>query len=149
MYDKNGIEIKTGMVVRVSNAYFKTDNGLFFVTHSPNDPTWCGRYYSLHKLGKTGKVSTTKYNVGSWPVTSYVNDALKSALCADHNKQYAEIEVIKDFQNTKEIANYFANLAHEIGEQLEWMEFHWGKGNEYFAAKERHDFFKAVSDSLR
>ena len=32
MRDRNGIEIKSGDVVRISNAYFKNDNGLYFRT---------------------------------------------------------------------------------------------------------------------
>lgn len=43
MLDKNGVEIKTGDIVEISGAYFKNDNGLYFVTHSPGDPTWSGR----------------------------------------------------------------------------------------------------------
>ena len=42
MLDKNGVEIKTGDIVEISGAYFKNDNGLYFVTHSPGDPTWSG-----------------------------------------------------------------------------------------------------------
>ena len=31
MLDKNGMEIKTGMVVEIKDAFFKNDNGLYFV----------------------------------------------------------------------------------------------------------------------
>ena len=34
MLDKNGMEIKTGMVVEIKDAFFKNDNGLYFVEHS-------------------------------------------------------------------------------------------------------------------
>ena len=33
MLDKNGMEIKTGMVVEIKDAFFKNDNGLYFVEH--------------------------------------------------------------------------------------------------------------------
>ena len=52
MLDKNGVEIKTGDIVEISGAYFKNDNGLYFVTHSPGDPTWSGRDYSLKRISK-------------------------------------------------------------------------------------------------
>lgn len=42
MVDKNGVEMKTGDIVRVSGAYFKNDNGLWFIERSPGDPSWCG-----------------------------------------------------------------------------------------------------------
>ena len=54
MLDKNGVEIKTGDIVEISGAYFKNDNGLYFVTHSPGDPTWSGRDYSLKRISKYG-----------------------------------------------------------------------------------------------
>lgn len=40
MFDKNGKEIKTGMAVRVSGAYFKKDNGLYFVDRSLGEASW-------------------------------------------------------------------------------------------------------------
>ena len=65
MLDKNGKEIKTGDVVRISGAYFKNDNAIFFVTHSPGDITWSGKYHSLHKISKAGKISKSKYYLSS------------------------------------------------------------------------------------
>ena len=63
MKDKNGIEIKTGMIVKISGAYFKNDNGLYYVDNSPGDPSWSGRDYSLHKISKAGKISTAKRQI--------------------------------------------------------------------------------------
>ena len=40
MFDKNGHEIKTGDIVEITGAYFKNDNGLYFVDNSPGDPNW-------------------------------------------------------------------------------------------------------------
>lgn len=54
MVDKNGVEMKTGDIVRVSGAYFKNDNGLWFIERSPGDPSWCGGSYSLMKLKRNG-----------------------------------------------------------------------------------------------
>lgn len=33
MFDKNGHEIKTGDIVEITGAYFKNDNGLYFVEY--------------------------------------------------------------------------------------------------------------------
>lgn len=54
-YDKNGIEIKTGDIVEITGAYFKNDNGLYFVQNSPGDPSWCGSDLSLKRISKRGK----------------------------------------------------------------------------------------------
>ena len=35
MVDKNGVEMKTGDVVLISGAFFKNDNGLWFIERSP------------------------------------------------------------------------------------------------------------------
>ena len=37
MLDKNGKEMVTGCVVEIKNAYFKTDNGLYFIEKSPEN----------------------------------------------------------------------------------------------------------------
>ena len=43
MLDKNGVEIRTGCIVEITGAFFKNDNGLYFVDRSPGDPSWCGQ----------------------------------------------------------------------------------------------------------
>ena len=58
MVDKNGVEMKTGDVVLISGAFFKNDNGLWFIERSPGDPSWCGSSYSLTKLKRNGQPST-------------------------------------------------------------------------------------------
>ena len=55
MQDKNGIEMKTGDIVEITGAYFKNDNGLYFIDCSPGDPNWCGSDYSLKRISKSGK----------------------------------------------------------------------------------------------
>ena len=61
MTDKNGKEIVTGDIVRITGAYFKTDNSLYFVERSPGDLNWNGDIYSLRKIGKKGKVRTRSF----------------------------------------------------------------------------------------
>ena len=68
MLDKNGMEIKTGMVVEIRGAFFKNDNGLYFVEHSAGDPDWCGSDHSLRKISKRGKISQAKHNLCFWPI---------------------------------------------------------------------------------
>lgn len=77
MVDKNGVEMKTGDVVLISGAFFKNDNGLWFIERSPGDPSWCGSSYSLTKLKRNGQPSTAKYNLCSWPIAIFTNSWAK------------------------------------------------------------------------
>ena len=63
MLDKNGKEMVTGCVVEIKNAYFKTDNGLYFVEKSPEELGWLGSDYCLLKLKRNGQLSTAKKNI--------------------------------------------------------------------------------------
>lgn len=54
MFDKNGVEIRTGHIVKVTGAFFKNDNGLYYVEHSPGDPSWSGQDHCLKKVCKDG-----------------------------------------------------------------------------------------------
>ena len=73
MLDKNGIEIKTGDVVRITGAYFKTDNALYFVEHSDGDLDWCGKDHCLLKIKRNGELSKAKNAVCFWPIMVTVN----------------------------------------------------------------------------
>lgn len=106
MLDKNGVEIRTGCIVEITGAFFKNDNGLYFVDRSPGDPSWCGQDYSLKKIGKTGKISKAKYNICFWPICSCVSDRYKTAEANAWNKEHAQIEV-KAIKNMAEVAAHF------------------------------------------
>ena len=94
MVDKNGVEMKTGDIVRVSGAYFKNDNGLWFIERSPGDPSWCGGSYSLMKLKRNGQPSTAKYNLCSWPIAIFTNSWVTRNEAHRWNEEHAEIEVV-------------------------------------------------------
>lgn len=78
MLDKNGNEMVTGCVVEIKNAYFKTDNGLYFIEKSPEELGWLGSDYCLLKLKRNGQLSTAKKNICFWPIMSFVSDRMKS-----------------------------------------------------------------------
>ena len=118
MKDKNGIEIKTGMIVRVSGAYFKHDNGLYFVDNSPGDPSWSGSDYSLHKICKNGKISTTVYCICFWPIKSFVSDRRKTAEANSWNAQHAEIEVVQ-IANMAEVKARFQEKAANLEKTIQ------------------------------
>ena len=126
MFDANGIEIKTGMVVEVTGAYFKKNNGLFFVTNSAGDPSWSGADHCLTKISKTGKISTAKYNLGFWPICSFVSDRVKAAEARRWDHEHARIEV-KTLRNMSEVIEYFSNKEKEAKEGAERTAQNWGQ----------------------
>ena len=113
MLDKNGVEILTGMVVEITGAYFKNDNGLWFVEKAPGDPSWCGSDCCLKKISKTGKLSVAKHRICFWPISVYVSDRAKAAEAMRWNKAHAQIEV-KKIQNVSEIVALFRKEAEDL-----------------------------------
>lgn len=128
MLDMNGIEIKTGDVVEISGAYFKNDNGYYFVDKAPGNPGWLGSSYSLVKISKKGKISTAKRNLCSWPIGVYTNDPWKRAAAKEWNEENARIEV-KDGIDRTEIAAHFQEEADSMEERIEWGRWNWGEEN--------------------
>lgn len=129
MLDKNGREMVTGDVVLIRNAYFKNDNGLWFIDRSPGDPSWSGRDYSLKKLLKNGKISTAKRNICFWPIGVFINDPWKKADAKEHNRKYATIEVV-DGIDRSEIAAHFRGEAAGYEESLRRACWDFGKDSE-------------------
>lgn len=129
MLDKNGKEIKTGDVVKISGAYFANDNGLYFVENSEGDPSWCGTDHSLKKISKKGKISVAKRNICFWPISVFVSDRTKRAEANEHNKKFAEIEII-DNVDKSEIAKHFEELAANLNKDIERMKWNFGEDSE-------------------
>ena len=94
MFDKNGVEIRTGQVVKVTGAFFKNDNGLYFVDNSPGDPSWSGSDYSLKKVCRNGRLSSSARNICFWPIAVFTNDRAKNAQANAWNREHSEIEVV-------------------------------------------------------
>ena len=113
MTDKNNRTMKTGDVVEITGAYFKNDNGLYFVEHTPGDPNWSGRDHCLRRIKRNGELSTAKYNICFWPISAFVNSRDKRAAANQWNQEHAEIE-IKTFPHTEHIAAYFASEADSL-----------------------------------
>lgn len=126
MKDKNGREIRTGDAVRISNAFFKNDNGLYFVEHSPGDVSWSGSDYCLRKICRDGRLSTAKNNVAFWPLSAFCSDRTKNALARDWNRDHAEIEVQDSIDRTC-VRAFFAGKADELTAWLDKKKWDWGK----------------------
>ena len=118
MVDKNGVEMKTGDIVRVSGAYFKNDNGLWFIERSPGDPTWCGSSYSLWKLKRNGQPSTAVAHLCSWPIAIFTNSWATRNEAKRWNEEHAEIEGVTGM-DTAALAEHFMGLAKELDPYIE------------------------------
>lgn len=126
MLDKNGIEIKTGDIVKIEGAFFKNDNGIYFVDCSPNDPSWSGSDYSLKKISKTGKISKAKYSICFWPISVFINDRIKRKEAIEYNSQNATIEIIH-IKNMDEVKNHFQEILENLKKQVERYIRRWGE----------------------
>lgn len=127
MLDKNGIEMKTGDIVEIAGAFFKNDNGLYFVESSPGDPSWSGKDYCLKKISKTGKISTAKYNLCFWPIGVFVSDREKSAKARRWNKEHATIEVKEPCGDMSQVVAFFQGKADDLAEQISRLAHLWGE----------------------
>ena len=130
MTDKNGIEIKTGMIVEISGAYFKNDNGLYYVEHSPGDPGWCGKDHCLKKISKAGKISKAKYSLCFWPIMVTVNGP-KYYDAKAWNAEHATIEVKPALANMAEVAGYFREKAECVARDIERVVWRLGEDNPF------------------
>lgn len=101
MMDKNGIELKTGQIVKIEGGYFKSDNGTFRIKHSPNDSGWSGNDYCLTKCNKQGVDSKAKGAVAFFPLMVTVSSRETRLLAREHNKNNATIEVIGEVKTYK------------------------------------------------
>ncbi len=149
MTDKNNRTMKTGDVVEITGAYFKNDNGLYFVEHTPGDPNWSGRDHCLRRIKRNGELSTAKDNICFWPISAFVNSLDKRAAANQWNQEYAEIE-IKAFPHTAHIAAYFADEAEKQDKEAQRCIWNLGEDHEVVKAiQATRDFLRSISDGLR
>lgn len=149
MTDKNNRTMKTGDVVEITGAYFKNDNGLYFVEHTPGDPNWSGRDHCLRRIKRNGELSTAKDNICFWPIHAFVNSRDKRAAANQWNQEHAEIE-IKTFPNTAHIAKFFAAEADSLNATIKRYTWDFGEDCQTVKdAKETQAFYRSVADGLR
>lgn len=129
MTDKNGIEIKTGDIVEITGAYFKNDNGLYFVANSPGDPSWNGSGHCLQKISKSGKLSTAKRNLCFWPIRVFVSSYDKRVAAREWNAAHATIERAS-VKNMAEVVAYFRDEATRVTKITDRMAWDFGEDSE-------------------
>lgn len=130
MLDKNGVEIKTGDIVEITGAFFKNDNGLYFVECSPGDPSWSGKDYCLKKISKAGKISTAKYNLCFWPILTFVSDQAKTVKAHQWNREHATIEVKEPLKDMGAVSAFFQEKANDLADEICRLTRLWGENAE-------------------
>lgn len=149
MNDKNNRTMKTGDVVEITGAYFKNDNGLYFVEHTPGDPNWSGRDHCLRRIKRNGELSTAKDNLCFWPISAFVNSRDKRAAANQWNREHAEIE-IKTFPHTAHIAAFFTAEADSLDVTIKRYTWDFGEDCQTVKdTKETQAFYRSVADGLR
>ena len=149
MTDKNNRTMKTGDVVEITGAYFKNDNGLYFVEHTPGDPNWSGRDHCLRRIKRNGELSTAKDNLCFWPISAFVNSRDKRAAANQWNQAHAEID-IKTFPHPEHIAAYFASEADSLDVTIKSYTWDFGEDCQTVKdTKETQAFYRSVADGLR
>lgn len=108
MNDRNGREIQTGDIVKVEGGYFKTSNGIFYVSNLDTE-----RSLWLHRVKKNGEICVNSASsTQSWPLSSYCSDPRKNAEARKHNAEHVTIEVVENV-NTWYVAEHFRQKAAE------------------------------------
>jgi len=88
--------MKTGDIVKIQGGYFKSDNGIFKIIHSPGDKNWSGKDWCLYRCNKDLSISKSKYKTAFWPLMITISSNQKYLLARKHNLEHATIEIIKE-----------------------------------------------------
>lgn len=149
MFDKNGKEIKTGDVVEITGAYFKSDNGLYFVDRTPRDPCWTGNAYCLKKICRNGQISKAKNNICFWPIEHFVSSRDKRMEAAAWDEKNARIEV-KTIHNTEGISEHFRHESRKVESEIQRLVRIWGREDEEIQAyRDLQAHYTAVAERVK
>ena len=119
--DKNGTTIQAGDIVEIKGAFFKNDNGFWYVDQDSTNPAYLGTGLTLYKIGKTGKISTSKGRIAFWPLFCCTSNRAKNAEANDWNKTNATIEITNKVSNAQ-VIEAFQKLVAEYKDAAEYYE---------------------------
>lgn len=128
MKDKNGKEMRTGDIVKISGAYTKRHNGYFVIEHAPGDVSWIGKDYSLQRLKKNGEYSNGSYTTQFWPLSYFSNNREHNA-AREHDSKNATIEIVENI-NTEFIIAHFEEESENGFESAKTWAWRFGEDSE-------------------
>lgn len=143
MFDSKNREIRTGDIVQVSGGYFKTSNGLFFVSNLDTEKSlW------LHRLKKNGEICVSSASsTQNWPLKSYCSDSRKNAEAKKHNAEHAQIEIV-DNVNTYHVAEHFRKKADDAKERAENARMGFGDEERAKILTQEEKAYRAICERL-
>lgn len=149
MKDINNIELKAGDIVQIKNAYFKNDNGFWFIEQDGTNKAYLAHdSLTLKKIGKRGKISKAKYNLNFFPLQAYCSDREKAAAAYEWNEKNATIEKV-DFVDNTEVIEEFANELKGYEESIEYYEIR-GYSESYIAPYKDHvEYLRNALENLQ
>lgn len=149
MKDKNGKEMRTGDIVKVSGAYTKRHNGYFVIEHTPGDVSWLGSDYSLERLKKNGEYSNGSYTTQFWPLSYFSNNREHNAAAREHDSKNATIEIVGNI-NTEFIIAHFEEESKNSMEQSKVWGWQFGEDSETTKkAVARSEHYKKVVEYIK
>lgn len=149
MKDKNGKEMRTGDIVKISGAYTKRHNGLFVIEHTPGDVSWLGEDYSLQRLKKNGEYSSGSYTTQFWPLSYFSNNREHNAAAREHDSKNATIEIVENI-NAEFIISHFEEESENGFESAKTWACRFGEDSEV-TKKEiaRAEHYKKVVEYIK
>lgn len=148
MIDRIGVELKTGDTVKIEGAFFKNDNGYYYVESSPGDPTWSGSDYGLRKIRRNGMISTAKHSVAFWPLKAFTSNRAKNIEARIHNEHHATIEIVTDIDRTQ-IAAHFAEECEKNEKYAKRHAWDWGEDHpETVRIKGISEFYRQKAEEV-
>lgn len=147
--DKNGKEMRTGDIVKISGAYTKRHNGYFVIEHTPGDVSWLGEDYSLQRLKKNGEYSSGSYTTQFWPLSYFSNNRTHNTLAREHDSKNATIEIVENI-NTEFIIAHFEKESENGFESAKTWAWRFGEDSEV-TKKEiaRAEHYKKVVEYIK
>lgn len=146
MNDINGVKLEAGQIVRISNAFHKSDNGLYLIVSDPESPTG-GEYYTLHRISARGKLSCARRTLNYWPLIACSANYLTRMDIKLYNEEHAQIEVTT-VENLSDAIAYFRKEACFMEAVYEDLCERYGSEYEKQQARECSVFYAYVAEKL-
>lgn len=122
MKDNNNVDLMIGDIVEISGAYFKNQNGYYFIESDR------GNALTLRKIGKTGKLLKSGNTVEFFPLTSFCSDPVKNREAKKHNSEFARIEKTEKVPFCG-VAEYFRDQITKTEKYIEREEMYNNHGD--------------------
>lgn len=142
MKDCNGCEIKAGDVVKIDGAYFKHQNGYFFVERDGSGSINRKGHILLHRISKFGQISNKSDCILDYPFDF-------DQMCAKKwNNKNAKIEIVHSI-DMREVIIYFKREYELADFDAKWARVYGKPDGVIEELKKEADWFKSINERLK